>query len=328
MGRSYVVSRAALLPLVLATSLVPAAAQTPRLASVSVTAALVAEELQVRPVALHQLELVRVGDTATTVTFRTGLDGKARQAVAPGSYRLRSITPAQLLGKTYRWDLPVALSGGQVLEIELTNVNAVVDTAVVTSKPTARQVAPEIVLYDRIKRGVVRIDAGLAHVSGFLIDTLGGLIVTNDHVIGAERSLSATLDTSRRVPAQLVVHDHDADLALLRLSANACGDCPHLHIAKADSSGTVVVPGERVIAVGFPLPQQSPVTSGIVSSVRKRAIISDVNINPGNSGGPLLNLGGEVVGVNTFAESGEHGPGVFGSNRSNKHGALFWQGAE
>jgi hypothetical protein len=140
--------------------------------------------------------------------------------------------------------------------------------------------------------------------------------------------LSATLDTSRRVPAQLVVHDHDADLALLRLSANACGDCPHLHIAKADSSGTVVVPGERVIAVGFPLHQQSTVTSGIVSSVRERAIISDVNINPGNSGGPLLNLGGEVVGVNTFAESGEHGPGISGSILITQLAALLKQAAE
>ncbi len=87
-----------------------------------------------------------------------------------------------------------------------------------------------------------------------------------------------SLDTKKRVPAQLVTRDHDADLALLRLNPGACPDCQRLRIAKPDSTGSLVVPGERVIAVGFPLHQQSVVTSGIVSSVRERAIISDVNI--------------------------------------------------
>src|SRR5439155_7145517 len=207
-----------------AAHLIRLAAQTPRQATVSVTAALVAEELHVRPVALHQLELMRVGDTAVTIAFRTGLDGKARQVVAPGSYRLRSVVPAQLLGKTYRWDLPITVGRGQMLEVELTNVNAVVDSVRVVPRVAAREIAPEIAVYQRVKRGVVRVEAGLKHGSGFFIDTLGGLIVTNEHVIASERSLSVALDTIRRVPAQLVVRDHDADLALIRINPNACPD--------------------------------------------------------------------------------------------------------
>jgi S1-C subfamily serine protease len=304
------------------------AGQTPEQATISVTAALVADELQVRPVALHQLDLVRVGDNATTASFRTGLDGKGRQTLAPGSYHLRSVSPARLLGKTYRWDLPVTLSRGKVLEVELTNVNAIIDSMLEAPQALARQLAPEIVVYDRVRRGVVRVEAGLKHGSGFFIDTLAGLIVTNDHVITGERVLSVALDTNKRVPAQLVVRDHDADLALLRLNPGACPDCPRLQLAKADSSGVIVVPGERVVAVGFPLSQRSTVTSGIVSSVRERAILSDVNINPGNSGGPLLNMAGNVVGVNTFAEGSTRGPGVSGSILITRLGPLLKQAAE
>ncbi|HXM39460.1 MAG TPA: trypsin-like peptidase domain-containing protein [Gemmatimonadales bacterium] len=311
--RTHLVSRLGFLAILLVASLVPAAAQTPRQTTVSVTVALVAEQLHVRPVPLHQLVLVRIGDTTVTIAFRTGLDGRARQAMAPGSYRLRSVAPVELLGKTYRWDLPVTVGRGQVLEVELTNINAVVDTVKVVRQAAARDVAPEIAVYNQVKRGVVRVEAGLKHGSGFFIDTLGGLIVTNDHVVAGERAVSVVLDTNRRVAAQVVTRDHDADLALLRVSTSACPDCPRLRIARQDSTGAIVVPGERVIAVGFPLSQQSSVTSGIVSSVRQRAIISDVNINPGNSGGPLLNFAGEVLGVNTFADQGDHGPGISGS---------------
>ncbi|MBZ5542827.1 MAG: trypsin-like peptidase domain-containing protein [Acidobacteriia bacterium] len=71
--------------------------------------------------------------------------------------------------------------------------------------------------------------------------------------------------------------------------------------------------GEHVVAVGFPLSQQMSVTTGIVSSVRPGAITSDVRINHGNSGGPLLNLRGQVVGVNTFLETDEGTAGVSGA---------------
>ena len=286
-------------------------AQTPRQATVSVTAALVASELEVKPVALHQLKLVNLADTSLSISFRTGLDGKATQAVTPGRYQLRSIAPIQLEGKSYRWDLAISTTGGQVLKIELTNANAVVDT--LRHALQARAVSPEMAVYDQVKAGVVRVEAGLGHGSGFFVDSLGGLIVTNDHVIAGERTLSIALDTNKRVPAQVVARDHDADLALLRVSPLACPQCPRLRLARPDSSGSFVVPGERVIAVGFPLSQRSSVTSGIVSGIRERLVISDVNINPGNSGGPLLNLNGEVVGVNTLIEQASFGPGISGS---------------
>ena len=136
------------------------------------------------------------------------------------------------------------------------------------------------------------------------------------------------LDSVRRVPAQLVVSDGDADLALLRINRSACPNCPRLRRAPADSTGAVVQPGERVLAIGFALPQQSIVTSGVVSIVRGRAIISDANIKRGSSGGPLLNMAGEVVGVSTFTEQGNQDAGTAGSIAATQLAPLIARAAD
>jgi hypothetical protein len=81
------------------------------------------------------------------------------------------------------------------------------------------------------------------------------------------------------------------------------------------------------MAMGYPLHQELTITSGIASSVRAGAIISDVNINPGNSGGPLLNSAGRVVAVNTFGDLPEHGAGVSGSVLVERAGPALAQAA-
>jgi hypothetical protein len=110
------------------------AGQNPEQATVSVTVALVVEELEVRPVPLHQIELVRAGDTVAVASFRTGLDGKARETVAPGDYHLRSVSPVRLQGKAYRWNVAVTLVQGGRLDVELTNVNAIAESLSVAAQ--------------------------------------------------------------------------------------------------------------------------------------------------------------------------------------------------
>lgn len=278
--------------------------------TLEVMAALVGEELQIRPIPLLQLDVTSLADTTVRDSLRTGLDGRASRAFVPGAYRLRSLRAAALGGKSYTWSVRFDIESGKTTHLELTNANADSTTAVASG----RQVAPEVGVYERVKRGVLRVNSGLGHGSGFLLDTLGGVLITNDHVVAGGQSLTVMIDSVLRVPARLVVTDQDADLAVLLIDSTTCTSCPRLKLAAPDSSGAVVVPGERVIAVGFPLNQQSSITSGIVSSVREHAIISDVNINPGNSGGPLLNLAGFVVGINAFGDQeGGRGPGISGS---------------
>jgi serine protease Do len=138
--------------------------------------------------------------------------------------------------------------------------------------------------------------------SGFIIDP-SGLVVTNNHVIADADEINVILNDGTKLPATLVGKDTKADLALLRVHADA--DRPLKAVAFGDSDKLRL--GEWVIAIGNPFSLGGTVTAGIVSA-RNRDINSgpydnyiqtDAAINRGNSGGPLFNLNGDVIGVNT-----------------------------
>lgn len=277
------------------------------------TVALVMADASVRPIPLHSMELIDRADTARRIPLRTELSGSTRVEACAGRYQLRSSQPVSLNDSTYHWDLAVEIKANE--RVELTNANA---TAVAARKAAAaRQVAPERDVFERVKRGVFRVEAGLGHGSGFLAQLPGiqeRLVITNDHVVANDTAASVYLDSVTRVPAIVVSRDRDADLAALRLHPNRCSDCPALALVKPSQNEPLVVAGERVLAIGFPLNQEMTLTTGIASSVRDGAIISDVNINHGNSGGPMLNLAGEVVGVNAFGDfTSQGGPGISGA---------------
>ncbi len=137
--------------------------------------------------------------------------------------------------------------------------------------------------------------------SGFVISK-DGYIVTNNHVVdGMDEIMVAFTDGSERV-ATVVGRDPKTDIALIKVEP---GD--HLRpIALGDSDA--IRPGDWVVAIGNPFGLEHTVTAGIVSAKHRRDVIggsyddfiqTDAAINPGNSGGPLINLAGEVIGINT-----------------------------
>ncbi len=136
--------------------------------------------------------------------------------------------------------------------------------------------------------------------SGVVVDAERGLILTNNHVIEAADGIAVTLADGRTVEGQTVGADPDTDVALVRIPAE------HLTALKlADSSQLQV--GDFVVAVGNPFGLGQTVTSGIVSALGRSGlqglgyqnlIQTDASINPGNSGGALVNLRGELVGIN------------------------------
>lgn len=139
--------------------------------------------------------------------------------------------------------------------------------------------------------------------SGVIIDA-EGLVVTNHHVAAQGERLVVRLHDGREVEAELVGSDEDTDLAVLRVEADGLVAAP---FGDSDRLGV----GEWVLAMGSPFGFDYTVTSGIVSakgrSLKRNPrevsyeefIQTDAAINPGNSGGPLINLEGEVVGINT-----------------------------
>ncbi|WP_316897152.1 Do family serine endopeptidase [Pseudodesulfovibrio indicus] len=141
----------------------------------------------------------------------------------------------------------------------------------------------------------------LGQGSGFVISP-DGVIVTNNHVInGADKVTVRFQDDKKEYPAEVVGADQETDLAVIRIKA----DHP-LPILKFGDSDAIQV-GEWVLAIGNPFGLDNTVTAGIISA--KHRIIgagpfdnflqTDASINPGNSGGPLLNMKGEVIGINT-----------------------------
>ncbi len=143
--------------------------------------------------------------------------------------------------------------------------------------------------------------------SGFILSK-DGYVLTNNHVVEGADEIFVRLSDRRELVATLVGADPRSDLALLKIETD--DDLPAVRIGKSSD----LKPGEWVLAIGSPFGFDYSVTAGIVSAKGRSLptenyvpfIQTDVAINPGNSGGPLLNLDGEVVGINSqiFTRSG------------------------
>lgn len=149
--------------------------------------------------------------------------------------------------------------------------------------------------------------------SGFIIST-DGYILTNEHVIEGVSQIEVTLSNPEKsYPARLVGSDKDLDLAVLKIDAD--NELPTLTLGDSDS----IRVGDWVVAIGNPYGLDHTVTVGVISAKGRPMSIddrqyrnllqTDASINPGNSGGPLLNLRGEVVGINTAINSQAQGIG-------------------
>ena len=144
--------------------------------------------------------------------------------------------------------------------------------------------------------------------SGFVYDDTGH-IITNNHVIDDALKITVTFLDGESYAAEIVGNDADLDLAVLKINARNS----YLHHLELGSSSELKV-GQQVVAIGNPFGLSGSMTTGIVSQIGRllpqesgysipNVIQTDAAINPGNSGGPLLNLNGEVVGINTAIQS-------------------------
>jgi S1-C subfamily serine protease len=182
--------------------------------------------------------------------------------------------------------------------------------------PALNQVASQdtlVQLYQKVNPGVVSIRVltpdGGGQGSGFVVDTEGH-IVTNLHVVENLTDLEVAFSDGYKVRGQVVGTDSDSDIAVIKVDAPA----ERLHPLPLGDSDQVLV-GQTVVAIGNPFGFSGTMTTGVVSAKGRTMdslhqspgggtfsagdiIQTDAAINPGNSGGPLLNLNGEVVGVN------------------------------
>ena len=141
--------------------------------------------------------------------------------------------------------------------------------------------------------------------SGIIIKE-DGYILTNYHVVKNANKITVTLRDEKKYDGKLIAHDSYSDFAIVKI------DAKNLFVAKLGDTKDLR-PGDWVIAIGSPLGLEHTVTHGIISALSRHVgvtfgsaqgafkyIQTDAAINPGNSGGPLVNLKGEVIGINTF----------------------------
>lgn len=144
--------------------------------------------------------------------------------------------------------------------------------------------------------------------SGVIVDAEDGYILTNHHVVGEADEIQVTLSDGRTLDAEIVGSDAGTDIALIKVEPDNLTEMPI-----GDSSNVRV--GDFVIAIGNPYGLDNTVTSGIVSALGRTGINrggfenfiqTDASINPGNSGGALVNMNGELIGINSmiFSRSG------------------------
>ncbi len=202
-------------------------------------------------------------------------------------------------------------------ELVVSNGHSVSTVGEITPLPTKKDLSL-IEIFERSEASVVRVNVqrdievlsttGLG--SGFIYDTNGHLI-TNSHVIENAQKIVVTLLDGSSYNAEIIGDDPFTDLAVIKIETNGVFLQP---LPIGDSSKLKV--GEQIAAIGNPFGLSGSMTAGIVSQLGRLlpsqdsgfsipdVIQTDAAINPGNSGGPLLNMRGEMVGINTAIQSG------------------------
>jgi putative serine protease PepD len=219
------------------------------------------------------------------------------------------------------------MMGSKSRSVSFLTSHTVVERSPDSVAGVAARISPSVVSIQ------VQSDAGSDEGSGFFISN-DGYILTNNHVIDTAAtnggSISVVLSTGRTYVAKIIGRDTAYDLAVLKINVT---DAPAMHLGNSD----LVAVGDPVIAVGSPLGLSGTVTLGIISAKNRavtaggngavessyiNALQTDAAINPGNSGGPLVNMAGDVIGVNSaIASLGANSP--FSSGQAGSIGLGF-----
>ncbi|MDZ4766211.1 MAG: trypsin-like peptidase domain-containing protein [Chloroflexota bacterium] len=237
-------------------------------------------------------------------TWKRGLVVIALVAVALVSFYIGSATLTTSAGASVNWSQAM-----QTVSLQQAPATATETEQLYSG--IYNRVTPSVVSINVISRAgstpeTERFGEGTG--TGFIIDTEGH-IVTNNHVVDGAISIEVNFFDGRIVRGEIVGTDADSDLAVIKVNVAPETLTP---VPLGDSSALFI--GQNVVAIGSPFNQPWTMTTGIISALGRTirgltnysigaVIQTDAAINPGNSGGPLLNLAGEVVGVNSQISS-------------------------
>ncbi len=268
--------------------------------NVSLKVAVVDKGLNLKNVPKFVLIVRKANDSAFVERkVSTSFDGLTTISLAPGDYTVVSEKEVTLEDRSFSWESVFKVEAGKDTSVELSNDNAKISGGTSDSISSRRSLSEAAELFRTLRDGVVTIEGELQTGTGFIFDEKG-LVLTNNHVINESNEIRVRFDKQTAVKARILARDVERDLAVLQINLRAFANSKVLKFAATNAAEPTVFVGEQVFTIGSPANQEKILSTGIVSKVEERAIISDINFSAGNAGGPLFNSVGEVVGLTTF----------------------------
>jgi S1-C subfamily serine protease len=251
------------------------------------------------PVPRHALLISDNPASAPPRRILTSLEGLADVRLAPGSYTVESDRPVALDGKAYQWTMVVDVVGGRDAVLELTGENA--DVVPITDAASSEATPPDAdpsSLLATWKDSVVAIWTATAHGSGLLIDSQG-LVVADQHVIGAATSVEVQLSASVKVAGVVVASDAVRGIALVRInpSVPASGKA---HTLQCETTAGPLAVGDEITAIEAPLDRLRGTRSGSIDVILPNVIESSLRASEGGSGAPVFGTAGQFIGLTTL----------------------------
>jgi S1-C subfamily serine protease len=296
--------------------------------NVTFKVAVVDKALNLKNVPKFALVVRRSSDPAFAARkVSTSFDGTAKLSLPAGEYVAVSEVPVVFEDRSFAWEHKFKVEQDKSVTVELSNDNAKIASAAAQS--TRRRGSEVGELFKTLRNGVVTIEGELGSGTGFIFDEKG-LVLTNQHVISDTMEIRVRFNKDTAVRARLIAKDIDRDLAVLQINLGAFADSKVLKLAANNPAEPSVFEGEQVFTIGSPANQEKILSTGTVSKIEARSIISDINFSPGNSGGPLFNSIGEVVGITTFEvkEKNKTDSGLAGIVRIEETAALIAKARE
>jgi S1-C subfamily serine protease len=254
---------------------------------------------QIRPVPRHAVLISENPTQAAPQRAVTNIDGTAEIRLKPGNYTVESDEPLTFQGKAYEWRQTLDVPAGQTTTIDLTAANAEVVSAGERSASTASVSSPASGLLLDWQHSVVTIWSPLKRGAGFLIDRRG-LIATNQRLAGTATVLEVQLSPTLKVTGRVLVADADRDVAILWIDPQVAAALRPMTLKFADARP--VADKEKLFTISAPVEDDKRLSSGTVSRVTARTILSDVRLEDEDFGAPLFNANGEVVAITTPPE--------------------------
>ena len=254
---------------------------------------------QATPVPRHALLISDNPASAPPRRILTSLEGSVDVRLAPGNYTVESDRPVAFEGKAYQWTQIVDIVGGGDAVLELTGDNAeVVPLSDAATSVTSPLEADPSSLLARWQDSLVAIWTATVHGSGFLIDS-SGLIVTDQQVIGAARTVEVQLSPSVKVAGTVIASDAMRGVALIRIDPSIAASAKALPL-ECDTTAEPLTVGQEIAALEAPLGRPRGTSSGSVDSVLANAIDTDLIPRAGGTGGPAFAPNGRMIGLTTL----------------------------